>query len=465
MDITIPHNYAPQGQYSYQAPLYNTLRDGYKRAIALWHRRAGKDKTLWNLIIKEALKRVGIYYYFFPTYTQGKKIIWDGIDEDGFRFLDHIPPEIRDGEPNGTELKIHLKNGSIIQIIGTDKFDAIRGTNPVGCVFSEYAFQDPRAWDVVRPILRKNGGWAIFNTTPNGENHAFDMYMMAKDNPKWFTQILTVDDTGVVSAEDIEEERKAGMSEEMIQQEFYCSFEAGAVGSYYTRVINDAISDGRIGNFPYDPNYLVSTSWDVGVGDNTSIWFYQEIGGQLRFIDFYEYSGTGMQHYYDLINKKPYQYKQHALPHDAEARIKNERADRVVDILSDLGLQNIKVVPRTKNVMSDINLVRATFSEVCIDKTNCATGLRALKAYHKEYDHKRKTYKIKPDHDWSSHAADSFRYAILAHKGISESHTILSKYGTIRDSFEITPEGGIPASIYGDPFDKGKRKPGKYVSS
>ena len=116
-------------------------------------------------MVKKAIEKIGVYFYFLPTYTQAKKIIWDGIDNNGFKFLDHIPEKITKNK-NGQEMKIELINGSIIQLIGTDNYDAIRGTNPIGCVFSEYAFQNPMAWEVVKPILKLNGGWAIFNTTP-----------------------------------------------------------------------------------------------------------------------------------------------------------------------------------------------------------------------------------------------------------------------------------------------------------
>jgi len=217
MPITLPYNYQAR---PYQSGLYDCIANGYKRAVAVWHRRAGKDKTLLNLLIKEAFKRTGVYYYFFPTYNQGRKVLWDGIDRNGFRYLDHIPEPLREGNPNTTEMKIRLINGSLIQIIGTDNIDAIMGTNPVGCVFSEYSLQNPAAWDLIRPILAENGGWAVFNYTPRGRNHGFILYEMAKNNPEWFCELLTVDDTGVVTPEMVQAERDAGMSEEMIQQEF-----------------------------------------------------------------------------------------------------------------------------------------------------------------------------------------------------------------------------------------------------
>jgi hypothetical protein len=142
------------------------IDNGKKRAVAVWHRRAGKDKTLINLIVKKAFERVGAYYYYFPTQAQGRKILWNGIDKEGMPFLDHVPQEII-AQKKDQEMMIRLVNGSIIQLIGTDRAEVV-GPNPVGCVFSEYSLQDPRAWDFVRPILAENEGWAVFNYTPRG---------------------------------------------------------------------------------------------------------------------------------------------------------------------------------------------------------------------------------------------------------------------------------------------------------
>ncbi|RMD72956.1 MAG: hypothetical protein D6822_00435, partial [Cyanobacteria bacterium J149] len=149
MKITLPHNFTPR---PYQLPLLKALDSGMKRAVVVWHRRSGKDKTAINFMAKKMFERVGQYFYFLPTYKQGRKIIWDGIDGSGFRLLDHIHPDLR-VKTNDQEMKIQLVNGSIFQVIGTDNVDSIVGTNPVGCVFSEYSLQDPQAWDFIRPIL------------------------------------------------------------------------------------------------------------------------------------------------------------------------------------------------------------------------------------------------------------------------------------------------------------------------
>ena len=221
-DITIPYNYQPR---FYQLPFFEAMDNGKKRSCLVWHRRSGKTVTLLNFACKKAFERVGVYYHCFPEYNQARKIVWDGITKDGKPFLDHIPKELR-ASKNSTELKVELINVSIYQLVGADNFDRLVGPNPVGLIMDEWAVSDkyPMAWDYFRPILAENQGWAVFNFTPRGRNHGFDLYSMALRNPEWFCQLLTADDTQAINKRDIEAERGAGMSEDMIQQEFYCTF-------------------------------------------------------------------------------------------------------------------------------------------------------------------------------------------------------------------------------------------------
>src|SRR6185503_8915871 len=161
------------------------------------------------------------YAYYFPTATLGRKAMWDNIDANsGMRVIDHIPEQLV-AKKNEQQMKITLANGSTIQILGTDNLDVVGG-NYYGVIFSESAQHNPLAWDYIRPILAENGGWALFNGTPRGKNWFYRLYNMAVGNGEWFCQRLSIDDTGVLTPEDIEEERRSGMSEEMVRQEFYC---------------------------------------------------------------------------------------------------------------------------------------------------------------------------------------------------------------------------------------------------
>lgn len=402
----IPYNFKPR---DYQLPLWNAL-DNYKRIVCIWHRRAGKDKTLINIVAKETQKRVGSYYYFFPTYKQGKKIIWEGMDRDGFKFLAHFPQELVKRIDN-TEMLIEFNNGSIFRIIGTDNIDSIVGTNPVGCVFSEYSLQDPSAWDFIRPILAENGGWAIFNYTPRGANHGKQLYLMAESDEKWFCQKLTVDDTKAISQEVLDQERKEICektgNDALFMQEYYCSFDAPVEGAYYGSQLMKAETDGRITNVPYEPTIPVDTFWDLGIDDSMTIWFLQQVGREKRLIDYFEVTGEGLSYCIKELLRKPYVYGQHFAPHDIEVRELTSGKSRR-ETAQSLGV-NFVVVPKI-SIEDGIDAVRNLLNSCWFDKTNCERGIDALRSYHKEWDEKNKVYRNHPQHDWASHGSDAFRY-------------------------------------------------------
>ncbi len=412
IDVRLPLAYRCR---SYQAPFWEAAKAGFKRFVLVWHRRAGKEKTCWNYLIMQACKKVGIYYYFFPHFSQGRKILWDGVDKDGFRFLHHIPTPLIDGSPNSTEMKIRLRNGSLIQIIGTNNIDSIVGTNPIGCVFTEYSLQDPRAWQLIRPILVENGGWAVFNFTPRGANHAKDLYDMAQKNPDWFSQFLTVDDTKVVSSRDIQAERDAGMSEDFIQQEFYCSFTLGVEGSYYAKYVEEARQENRIGNVPWDKQQRVYTAWDLGYGDSTAIIFYQIIGQEIHIIDYYESHGEGLPHYAGVLKDKPYIYASHFAPHDIDSHAFSSGLS-AKEVGASLGIRFL-TLPTLKLLLEDgIEALRGLFPRIWIDATKCKTLIKCLENYRKEFDQRLEVYKNKPLHDKFSHGADAARYMAIATK-------------------------------------------------
>jgi phage terminase large subunit len=391
------------------------LDSGIKRAVCVWHRRSGKDKTFVQVVAKRAFERKGTYFYLFPTYSQAKKVIWDGMDATGFPFMGHFPKELVENR-NESELRVELVGGSAVQLIGTDNINAIMGTNPLGCVFSEFALQDPKAWDYMRPILRENGGWAIFNMTPRGKNHGWSLYQMAQNNPEWFCERLTIDDTGVLTEKDMNQERREGMSEEMIQQEYYCSFEGVAFGAYYGKQLQSAENDGRIGKVLYETELGVETWWDLGIGDSTAIWFTQSTGREIRIIDYYEASGEGLAHYAKTLQSKPYVYSRHHAPHDIEVRELGSGRSRK-ETASALGIQ-FDVVPNLP-IEDGIEAARSLLSRCWFDRQKCERGLNALGSYHKAYDDKLKDWKSFPNHDWSSHAADAFRYLAVGHKTTS----------------------------------------------
>ncbi len=399
----------------YQRPLFQFLDSGYRRACVVWHRRAGKDITLLNFLISQAATVVGAYYYFYPTYHQARMAIWEGRtnpvalrpgEQTSFPFMGHIPEKLR-LRTNSTELMVELWNGSIIRLIGSDKIDSIMGTNPVGCVFSEYSLQNPVGWDYVSPILLGNGGWAIFNFTPRGHNHAFALWNMARKNPLWFTQMLTILDTGGVFTEDqVQSQRDEGKPEEFLQQEYYCSFDVAIPGAFWGRELTAVRQGGRIKDFDIDRSIPVDTYWDLGISA-TAIWFVQHTATEHLVVDYFEDGGSGFGYYADILEKRGYRYGTHFAPHDIGHREISSGKTRKETAFS-AGIR-FKEVPRIGNKQDSIEAARGVFPRCTYHESNCERGLAALSSYHREWSEERATFNSTPAHDWASHGADAFQ--------------------------------------------------------
>ena len=427
-ELTIPYHFIPR---DYQLPIFEAIDNWVKRIIMVWHRRAWKDKACFNIIVKKAMEEVWIYYYVFPTYSQGKKAAWDGIDKDGWKTINHIPKEIIQRK-NDTEMKVELINWSIIQIIWSDNVDSIVWTNPIGIVFSEYSLQSPAVWDFLRPILAENWGRAIFNFTPRWDNHAKELLDMAKENKDWMVSIQTVDDTKAISKEVLESERQEIIqkngSDAIFQQEYYCSFDAWINGSYYAEILTALENAGRRTTLPYDPALDVFTVWDLGINDSTAIRFRQRIWKEIRVIDYYENNWEWLSHYVAMLKEKPYRYWTMRLPHDAQAR-SLQTWKTVEEKMYEYGFNDIQIVPKL-SVLDWINSVRAVLPYCWFDREKTERWWKCLKNYHKELDEKRQAFKW-PEHDRSSHGADSFRYLAVVNElydGTSQKWKIIDSW-------------------------------------
>lgn len=396
----------------YQKALFDAIENkGYKRVMLIWPRRAGKDMAAWQLCIRECLRKVQVIYYIFPTYSQAKKVIWQSVTNDGQRVLDFVPDELVKSK-NSQDMSVRFINGSLLQLVGSDNYDSLMGTNPGGCVFSEYALQDPRAYQFLRPILLANDGWAVFLSTPRGKNHLWELYQIAANHPEWYVQKLTVNDTLHVSLHEIEKDRAEGvMSDDMIQQEWYTSFDMGVEGSYYAKYLDRMRLNGQIGVVPYEPQFRVSTSWDLGFRDSTSIIFFQIVGQTIRIIDFYQKNKEGMEHYIDIVNSKKYNYNRHIAPHDIRVHEFSSGMSRW-EKARQLGV-NFTVAPDL-TIPDGIEAVRSTLPKMWINEATCGPLIKSLEGYRQEYDSKRNVYKPQPLHDINSHAADAMRYLCIS---------------------------------------------------
>ena len=415
--IQIPVDFTPR---PYQEPLLDALDSGYKRAIMLAHRRSGKDITALNYTFKKMVEEVGVYYYIFPTYKQARKVIWDSMTNEGKKMIDYFWEPLVE-KKNHSEMKIRLTNGSLFQLVGSDRYDDLMGTNPRGVVFSEYALQDPRAWEYIKPILRINGGWALFVSTPRGKNHFYELWGMAQQADNWYTQKVTIDDTGIIGQADIDEELAQGMSEEMIAQEYFCSFSQGIEGTYYGRLVDKVRKEGRIGNVLLDNSTSVNTYWDLGFGDSTAIIFCQRVGNEMHIIDYYENSGEGLAHYAKVLQDKGYTYGKHWAPHDVEAgHLSIGQSLRSYAL--DFGLKFHVVQKHSFDY--GIECARVAFDNVWFDQKKCKRLIDCLENYHKNFNAKMNCYSNTCVHDQWSHGADAWRYLGIVNKLYSNYSTL-----------------------------------------
>lgn len=426
--IQIPFNFTPR---NYQLELFQAL-DGQqgkpktrkKRAILRWHRRAGKDKCCWCYLLKEAAQIPGNYFYVFPTKTMSRQALWENVDKNGFKLLDHLPKDYIKRLSN-QEMLIEMINGSTLRVLGYDKDpDSIRGVACKGAIFSEVAFSDPDSYKIMMPSIRESNGWAIFNSTPNGRNHFYDLWQGSYSSDRWFNSLLQTlwkdrpGYSGLISPEEIEAiKNEEGLSQEEIEREFGVSFSSGTQGSYYINDIERAHTSGRISDFIYDDTIKVDTFWDLGIDDSTAVWFRQKRGNKIIFIDYYEASGKNLQHFVGMLDSKDYNYGTHYLPHDAYHRTLqtgNSTSDIFESLLQAAGLSDDVVILNKLPVQDGINSVRARFSRYCFDASKCAEGLKKIELYHKRWDKRRSTFLKDPVHDSNSHAADALRMEAIS---------------------------------------------------
>ncbi len=417
-----------------------------KRAQLVWHRRAGKDSTSINTLAVAAHQRVGTYWHMLPTLNQARKVVWNGVDAEGRRIIKQaFPPELVDSI-NENEMLVRFKNGSFYQVVGSDNFDSLVGTNPLGVVFSEWSIADPRAWDFVRPILNENGGFATFIYTPRGRNHAKTMWDMAKGDPKWFTSLKTIRDTKrangtpVISEEDIEQERNEGVAEEIIEQEYYCSFEGINFGSIYGKLLQKHRYNQIVFPQPYDPNRMVFSAWDIGRRDATAIWFYQIVNDEIQIIDYTEGTGSDADEWLDTLSRDfPYPLASPALPHDAKSKtFASKYSTQEIFI----GRKLVPYIVPNSNRAQGINAVRALIPHMYfnIGNPNVKKGLDRLEGYHYEYDDKLKVFSSEPAHDHNSHGADAMRMLALSYNVMHMSYRHRMSTGPAAKSFQ-TPIG------------------------
>lgn len=374
------------------------------------HRRAGKTvATVFDLLTAalSTRKESARYAYIAPYYAQAKAIAWDYLKRFGAPIASRVLE---------SELAVDLPNGARVRLFGADNPDALRGIYLDGAVLDEYGDQRPSVWgEIIRPLLTDRKGWATFIGTPKGKNHFYDVREMARGSEDWQYIELRASETGILDAAELTDARKQ-MTDAQYQQEFECAFDVPALGAVYAVEYQAARDTKRIGVVPHSTEVPVHTFWDLGIGDNTSIWFGQFVGGQIRLIDYYENKGEGLQHYVNVLHMKPYTYGSHYAPHDIAVKELGSGKSRL-ETAQGLGI-NFQIAPKL-TLEDGINAVRMAFNRFWFDETKCRRGLECISNYRRELNEKLGEFKAAPVHDWASHGADALRYLAVSSNLVS----------------------------------------------
>ena len=246
----------------------------------------------------------------------------------------------------------------------------------------------------------------------------YDMSKIAIANPKeWYYSVLTIEDTHVITKEDVQKEIEEGIiSEDVALQEYYGSYDCGAEGSYYAKYIQDMRLKNRITQVPWDPSQKVHSSWDLGVHDKTCIIMWQTDSKSVRIIDYYENKDKGLDHYVNILRNKPYVWGSHFAPHDINIMELGSGLTRL-EMARNLGIKLV-VLPKI-SIDDGIELAKLTFNKLWIDES-LTKLIKSLESYRRKFDSEKNRYDDRPFHDEHSDRADSYRYMCMALSRVRE---------------------------------------------
>jgi hypothetical protein len=454
-------------------PSWKAVDNGIKFKLSSYPRRHGKDIEDLSMAGRECLTRKGTYYYVFPTRKWAKRAIWDTIAEIGGvskPVIDHIFPDELVERKNETDLFIELINGSMFFMGGTDNLDFV-GQGGQGYTMSEFSLHKEEVTSLLTPIIRQSQAYLHLNGTMRGKsNPLYRIYEKTKNDPKWFSTWLKPADTKLycwcgpeyninpellplidkinsatgktyvncqnVPYYNIQDDIDAGlMSMTYARQEFLNEAINAVENSYYGHELEILRNEGRYGAIDMTNN-PVYTFWDLGVSDNTVIVFAQIVNGKFVVIDYHESSGKQIEFYATILNSRGYRYGGHYAPHDLS---KKTLFGDLITRAKEVGI-DFRRVPKTNNVLEDIEICRRGMKDLWIDG-RCEAWITHMENYHEGAGGK-------PCHNnackicgGASHGADGGRTMFMAkHLGLIEHYLTGGKKITLPDSVDDQAE-------------------------
>lgn len=425
----------------------NVILKARQRGFSTLIQLMGLDTCIFNEnqnagVIAQDLPTVGIIF------REKVKFAWD-----------HLPPVIREMVKTVGDSKTEMvwSNGSSFQVAtslrsGTYQFEHV---SEFGKICAEYPHKAREVVTGTLPALSPDGIAFIESTAEGREGAFFDICQASQKIQQesrkptkldfrfhfyswWDADEYALDGCYLVTDRDneyfdaLEQEigrklsvekrqwyvatRQAlfGGDNQLMRQEYPSTpeeaFEQSMEGCYFTSQMLAARKEGRIGHVPYLPGYPVNTFWDIGARDGAAVWFHQHVNGANRFIRFYEAWDEPYSHFVAEMQKHGYVWGKHYLPHDAEHRRQGQNDNKCAkEMLEELGLSGIEVVPRVDRKILGIQQTRNQFPTYWIDSERCESGIKHLDQYRKEWDTRLGRWKDEPRHDIHSEAADALR--------------------------------------------------------
>jgi hypothetical protein len=400
-------------------------------------------------------RRIGTYWHCLPEYEQARKALWDGVVRSGpyagrTRVQAVFPPEAG-FKHDQQKMFVRCPWGSSWQLIGSDRFDATVGAGPVAVGYSEWALSNPSAYAYHKPMLLESRGKAVFITTPRGNNHAKQMFDVAKANPQtWFSELLTVSDTGALTQAQLDEELTEyqalyglDFGRAYFEQEYLCSFSGAMVGAYFGAEMAKAEREGRITDVPIDERYPVHTAWDLGKAVNNPIWCFQVIKGVLRVVDFYQPDSQDIEDWaHELVNVRGYTGTAY-VPHDILATEWGRGRTRL-ELMRAAGFKSVQRIPQM-SVADGLQAGRVALNSMLMDRGKCELGAEGLKAYRREWDDDMKRFRDVPVKDWAEHIGSAWRYLGLAWSSVVPPIRVPERPTVLE--YTVQPDGRIAGNM------------------
>jgi phage terminase large subunit len=266
-----------------------------------------------------------------------------------------------------------------------------------------------RSLNLLRPTIRAPQSEIWFTWNPRLKHDAVDMMFRGAMLPTGAQVVKSNWNDNPWFPAELEQERLDCLRDQPDQYDHI--WEGGYVsiaeGAYFAQCLAAARLAGRISHVSYDPLLPIMAVWDIGVRDATAIWVAQFSGDRIRVIDYYEAVGQPLAAHLDWLRTQGYGRALCVLPHDG-AKQDAYTAIRFEDHIRAAGF-DVETVPNQGKgaAMKRVETARRVFPRIWFDAEKCAGGLEAIGWYHEKRDEHR-NIGLGPDHDWSSHAADSF---------------------------------------------------------